>query len=243
MLLRTELLRRRRAVNREQVTVMTDHPFWEEPEQVERFAGREPDHRLAKLIARYAEPRKIRVLDIGCAGGRNTELLAARLFDVFAIDSSAAMVERTRERVAAILGEDEATRRVRRASMEDLSAFESAAFDLVVALGVFHAATRAKQWHAALAESVRVLAAGGLMLVSVFSQKTDLTGSGVKPVPGETNVYDGLPSGRHYLVGAEELDAEFARRGLTPVEPTETVVVPLETGQRVTVNAVYRKAG
>ncbi len=220
---------------------MDDNRFWEEEEQVERFAAREPDHRLVALIEGYDTPAKTRVLDIGCAGGRNTDLLASRGFDVFAIDASAAMVKHTRQRVAAILGDAEAQRRVRRAAMDDLSEFASSSFDLVVALGVFHSATSNPEWQRALSEAVRVLAPGGLMLVSVFSSKTDMTGQGITPVPGEPNVYEGLPSGRHYLVGGEVLDREMAGRGLEPVEPTATVTVPLDPGQRVTVNALYRK--
>jgi SAM-dependent methyltransferase len=220
---------------------MIESPFWEEQEQVERFAAREPDHRLLALVERYEDPSATRVLDIGCAGGRNVELLASRGFDVFAVDISAAMVRRTRERAAAVFGEEEARRRVRRATMEDLSEFETGDFDLVVALGVFHVATTGKQWHNALSEAARVLAPGGIMLVSVFSNKTNPTGKGITPVEGEPNIYEGLRSGRHYLVGPEALDAEMARRGLMPVEKTDTVVVPLESGQRVTINAVYRK--
>lgn len=219
---------------------MDNRQFWEEQEQVERFAARDPDHRLVKLIEGYHDPPRTRVLDIGCAGGRNADFLASRGFDLFAVDASSAMIQRTRERVAAVLGKKEAQRRVRRATMEDLSEFESANFDLIIALGVFHIATTRKQWHGALSEAARVLAPGGLMLVSVFGNRTNPTGKGITPVPGEPNVYEGLSSGRHYLVGPEELDAEMARRGLETVEPTETVVVPLESGQRVTINALYR---
>ncbi len=219
-----------------------DHKqFWEEKEQVERFAARDPDHRLLALLEKYTDPAGTRVLDIGCAGGRNEVPLASRGFDVFAIDVSAAMVQRTRERVASILGGEETRRRVLRTSMEDLSAFETGDFDLVIALGVFHIATTGEQWHGALSEAARVLAPGGLMLVSVFGNRTDPTGKGITPVPGEPNVYEGLRSGRHYLVGPEEMDAEMARRGLEPVELTDTVVVPLESGHRVTINGLYRK--
>jgi SAM-dependent methyltransferase len=220
---------------------MNNRQFWEDQEQVERFAAREPDHRLLEMLESYADPAGTRVLDIGCAGGRNEVLLASRGFDVFAVDISAAMVQRTRERVASILGEKEALRRVRRASMDDLSDFESASFDVVIALGVFHIATTNRQWHGAVSEAARVLAPGGLMLVSVFSSRTDPTGQGITPVSGEPNVYEGLRSGRHYLVEADELDADMARRGLEPAEPTDTVVVPLESGRRVTINGLYRK--
>src|SRR5262249_40561030 len=88
-------------------------PFWESPENVARFAAREPDVRLAELIPTYAKPRDVRVLDLGCAAGRNAVLLASKGFDVEAVDSSSAMVAKTRERLAPVLGEAEAERRVR----------------------------------------------------------------------------------------------------------------------------------
>ncbi len=220
---------------------MNDSDYWEAEERVERFAAREPDHRLLGLIEQYSDPPKVRVLDIGCAGGRNTELLALRAFDVFAIDGSRAMVACTRERVALILDKSEATRRVQHGRMEDLSRFPSGDFHLVVALGVFHSASTAEQWISSLDEAVRVLAEGGLLLVSVFSPRTDLTGNGIVPVPGQRYLYDGLTTERHYLVEADELDGEMMQRGLERVGPTDTVVVPLDPGRRVTVNGLYRK--
>jgi SAM-dependent methyltransferase len=222
---------------------MNDSDFWEAEDRVERFAAREPDRRLLALIEQFSDPSIVRVLDIGCAGGRNTELLAARGCDVFAIDRSLAMVRRTRDRVASILGNTEATRRVQNGCMEDLSRFASGDFHLVVALGVFHSAATSEQWTSSLDEAVRVLTADGLLLVSVFSPRSDLTGDGITPTPGERHLYDGLTTERHYLVEADILDSEMIKRGLSPAEPTDTVFVPLDKGRRVTVNGLYRKRG
>ncbi|MBT8461278.1 MAG: methyltransferase domain-containing protein, partial [Gemmatimonadetes bacterium] len=85
--------------------------FWETEEAVERFTGKQPDVRLLELLQGYPEPGNVRVLDVGCAAGRNTLVLAELGFDVYAIDSSVPMVGRTRERVAGVLGPDEAERR------------------------------------------------------------------------------------------------------------------------------------
>lgn len=217
--------------------------FWEEAEQVERFAARDPDKRLVAMLVGYEEPASVRVLDIGCAGGRNAELLARHGFDVHAIDTSHAMVERTRQRVAAIIGDDEAGRRVTVASMDNLSAFADGSFQLVVALGVYHNAQSREQWDAALAESARVLAPWGRLLTSNFSPRTDPDGDGrVKAVVGSPGVYAGLRSGLHILCEAAEIDADMRRHGLLPVAETETVVVALERGARVTVNGLYQKA-
>ncbi len=221
---------------------MPNNDFWEQPEMVNRFADLEPDHRLLPLVDEFAEPASVRALDIGCAGGRNTELLAARGFDLHAIDISSAMVARTRERVAAIVGAAEAERRVVAGSMDDLSAFPSANFALIVALGIYHSARNRAMWERSLDETARVLAPSGLLLVAHFAPRTDPMGDGTRPVDGEPGLYDGLPSGRHLFVDVAELDAAAAKRGLTPERPSELVEKKSEKGLRVTVNALYRKA-
>ncbi len=215
--------------------------FWESSEQVDRFAGREPDERLLRLIESTDHPAHVRVLDLGCAAGRNTVVLAERGFDVHAIDSSSAMVERTRSRVAAVLGSDAAKERVRLGRMERLNEFESASFHLVVALGVYHNATCREEWERAVSETERVLLPGGLALVASFSPRSDPSGDGLRPVPGAPHVYEGFEAGRMYLLEAGELDAEMARHGLLPAVTTETVEAPTACGRRVTVNGLYRK--
>ena len=216
--------------------------FWDSAENVERFAAREPDVRLTELIGEYGDPSKTHVLDLGCAGGRNTVLLAGKGFDVEALDASPAMVAKTRERLAAILGAGEAQRRVRVGRMDDLSTAADASFDLVVALGLYHCAQNRAEWDRALAETARVLRPGARLLVSVFTPETDLTGRGIRPVPGEPDVYEGFDSGGHHvLVDAAGLDREMARFGLEPVEATRTARPKVETGRRVSANGLYRK--
>lgn len=215
--------------------------IWEADESVEKFARRDPDLRLLEILDDPATPAPLRVLDLGCAAGRNTAALAARGLDFQAVDGSRAMVAHTRKRVAAILGESEAERRVRRGRMDDLSDYAEAVFDLVVALGIYHCASSRAEWRRTLDETARVLAPGGLLLVSAFTPETDLHGTGIQPIPGEPNVYSGFSSGRTYLVDAPILDAAMARRRLEPVVPSRTVRVDLENGRRVVVNALYRK--
>lgn len=216
--------------------------FWDSAENVERFAAREPDVRLTELLRAYDEPAKIRVLDLGCAGGRNAVLLAGKGFDVEALDASPAMVAKTRERLAAILGGAEAERRVRVGRMDDLAACGDARFDLVVALGLYHCAQSRAEWDRALSETARVLKAGGRLLVSVFTPETDLTGGGIRAVPGEPDVYEGFESdSRHVLVDAARLDRDLGRFGLTPLEPTRTARPKADKGRRVSANGLYRK--
>jgi SAM-dependent methyltransferase len=166
--------------------------------------------------------------------------LAEKGFDVEALDASPAMVARTRERAAAIVGPEEAARRVRVGRMDDLSWFPDGVFDIVLGLGIYHCAQSRAEWDRALAESTRVLKAGGRLLVSVFTPETDLTGGGIRAIPGEPGVYEGFDSGgRHVLVHADELDREMARFGLVPAEPTRTARPKVETGRRVSANGLY----
>ncbi len=215
--------------------------MWEEPESVAKFAARDPDVRLLEQLDGYEEPAAVRVLDLGCAGGRNSEVLARRGFDLQALDGSRAMVAHTRSRLAAVLGEEPVARRVRHGRMDDLSRFADASFDLVVALGIYHCAASRAEWDAALAETARVLRDGGRLLVALFTPGTDLTGKGIHQVPGEPYLYDGLPSGRAFLVDGPTLDAEMGRFGLIPTVPSRTVRVETGPGHRVVVNALYRK--
>ena len=151
------------------------------------------------------------------------------------------MVAETHRRLAPLLGEAEAASRVRVGRMDDLGWAPGASFDLVVALGVYHCAQSRAEWNRSLSETARVLAPGGRLLVSVFTPETDLTGSGIAPVPGEPHVYEGFKSGRSVLVDSSTLDAELARHGLSCVVPTALARRNVEVGRRVSANGLYVK--
>jgi cyclopropane fatty-acyl-phospholipid synthase-like methyltransferase len=210
---------------------------------VERFASREPDHRLARLAAMYALPSRVRALDLGCAGGRNAVLLARLGFRVTALDSSRAMVVETRRRLAEIVGDTEASSQVRKAGMDSLEGVADASVDLFVALGIFHQAESEAEWNRALAEARRVCARGAWMLAACFTDESDPHGTGLLPVAGEPHIFEGLEARRVHLVSADVLDREMAQHGFLPVMPTETVRVPVEGGgRRVTANSLYVRA-
>lgn len=217
-------------------------PRWESAEVVEQFGNREPDERLAALLDTEDDPASLRVLDLGCAAGRNAALLAERGCDLHAIDLSAAMVRATIERLVPILGDEEARRRVSRGAMTDLSSFDDGTFDLVVALGVYHQARSLDEWNRAIAASARVLRPGGRLLSAQFGPGTDLTGEHGQQIHSEEPVHlirEGSPA---ILLPSEELDQRMQSHGFEPVIPTQTVERPHDQdGRRITINALYRK--
>ena len=187
------------------------------------------------------QPRTLHVLDIGCAGGRNSVWLVEAGFDVHAVDASQAMIAKTRERLAPLLGSTEAERRVLNTRMDDLAMFDDNSFDLALALGVFQEAQSEAVWHAAVSEAARVLKTGAQLLVAHFSPDSDPTGKGLNLVAEEQHLYTGFPGHPRTLLYADEIDAWMARHGLEPLEPTESVRVTFEKGYRTTVNGLYRK--
>ena len=215
--------------------------FWERAETVNRFAEREPDHRLAGLVDGL-KPSSLRVLDVGCAAGRNTLWLAAQGADIYAVDASAAMVAKTRERLSGLLGR-EAEARVQHGGMEDLHRFTDDSFDMVLGLGIYQQAQSKQQFQQALAESARVLKVGGLCLVANFGPDSQPQGVVLRTIEGEGDTYTGFmaDAARMVLLSAPDLDKAFAQVNLFPKVPTETVRRVTSLGYRTTVNALYQK--
>lgn len=214
---------------------------WNDPERVRCFASRDPDHRLVPLVDALPDPQGVRVLDLGCAGGRNTVFLAERGLDLFALDAAEAMVAETRARVAGVLGEAQAERRVVQGLMTDLSRWADETFQLVVALGVYHQAQSEAEWFEALAETERVLAYGGRVLVSSFAPGTGKSNEPLELVEGTRFLYEGMHDDHLCLRDADGLDADFAELGFVPETPTCIVERVVEEKRRVTVNALYEK--
>lgn len=215
--------------------------FWDRPEIVERFAERPPDDRLRAFIEAMdvAGLPSFRVLDLGCAGGRNTRFLAERGVDVHAVDASPAMVDRTRARVAEVLGPSEAEERVVMGSMSHLGRFDDHSLDLVVALGVIQSAQSLREWDRTLSEIARVLRPGGRVLVANFAPDSRPEGRPLEERAGTRHVFLWRDRRPMVLMDAAEHDDAFAAHGFHPVEDTETVRVSTKGGYRFTVNAFY----
>ena len=189
---------------------------------IQKCAGLDPDRRLNELMKRYPVPGSVRVLDLGCAAGRNTEVLVRQGFDTLAIDISDGAIEATRDRIIPLLGVEDSRRRVFCARMDDLSFADDGAFDLILALGIYQFAQSQNEWLRALDETGRVMRPGGRCLVANAAP-----GTGLKERPGRVKgtrfVYEWFNSVRTCFLSSEELDLEFQRIDLLPETPSRTV--------------------
>lgn len=128
-----------------------------------------------------------KVLDIGCGGGRNTEMLINLGFDVFACDFYQGMVRTTKNRLIKKGFKSKfVAGRIKKASMTELP-YDSNNFDIVLCHGVYHNAQSLEEFDCALEESARVLKMGGHLYFNIFT--SDLIAEDFKNVDGQSNVY------------------------------------------------------
>lgn len=220
---------------------MKNIDFWEQQQQVERFAALEPDLRLLEILKTYQNPEKIKVFDLGCAGGRNSYILAEKGFDFYSIDSSKAMVKKTRERVSKYIGTEKAKERVTINFIDNLSIFPSENFDLIIAIGIYHNAINMSHWQKTIKESNRVLKKGGQVLISSISPKSKIRGREFVPVKNKKHIYEGVSSGRLLLLTAEEIEKKMTSLGFLPVVPAKISKTKTDRGIRVMINSHYYK--
>lgn len=146
--------------------MMTKQAFWNDPKVVRTFAGLKAPLYWEEFFSKLSNSRDIRVLDLGCGGGRITVMLWEKGFDVYACDYSPAMVGATRKRISELTGKahDE---KIFRVDMKQLP-FEDGAFTHVVANGVYHNADSEKEVEGAFGETARVLERGGTLCLNMF---------------------------------------------------------------------------
>jgi ubiquinone/menaquinone biosynthesis C-methylase UbiE len=218
---------------------MSNKNFWEDANHVENFTAKAADHRLVELVKQYPSPKNIKVLDLGCAAGRNTIFLAESGFDVWAVDSSKAMIEKTQNSLAPFLDSDEIEKRIKVRKMDNISWAENNSFDLIIALGILHNAQSEDEFNKSLSESQRILKLDGKLLVANFSPGTNLPNMNLVKESG--HIWNDKRHGNLYLLTATELDEKMKEFVFFPVTKTVTVEKLLVDGKRVTVNALYEK--
>lgn len=217
--------------------------FWNNPEMARRMGDRPADHRFTALLAEV--PGIANVLDVGCAGGRNTHFAASRGLDVYAFDLMPVMVDATRTRLEDHVGADEAHRRVWQGSADDPAAWDrvpAGELDLVLFLGVLQDLPNAGAFKAALSLAARALKPGGHVLTANFEASSNPDGFPLEQVDGLPYAYRGFggPDRQMIMPDKDTLDAWFKDAGFETASPTVVAEAGTEKGARRTVNAHHR---
>lgn len=152
-----------------------------------------------------------RALDLGCGAARNAGPLAELGWTVTGTDLSWPMLTAAAERARQI---GDAGRLDAVAAPMDCLPLRDAAFDLVIAHGIWNLARSAIEFRGAVREAARVAKPGALLFVFTFSRHT--FGPDVAPVPGEPFVFTQFSGQPQCFLSDDQLIAELADGGFSP---------------------------
>lgn len=184
---------------------------WEDPRTVAGFVSGSPNEQLIAYALRFLDPsRVVRCLDLGCGAARNALPLAAMGVHVTGTDLSMPMIDAARERAR----REGPTLPVEfiHAPMAPLP-FEDAAFDLIVAHGIWNLARSGAEFRAAISEAARVARPGAGLFVFTFSRHT--LADDATPDADETFVFSSWNGEPQCFLSEAQLVDELAHAGFT----------------------------
>ncbi len=162
---------------------------------------------------------RMRVLDVGCGGGRNLIYFLRSGYDVCAVDQSREAIAQVRA-IASTLATPLPVDNFRVEPVEKMS-FADETFDVVISSAVLHFAKDEEQWQSMLREMWRVLKPGGIF----FARLASSIGIEEKVEHLQGRRYH-LPDGSdRFLVDEEMLLATTESLRGEWLEPLKTVVV------------------
>ncbi len=133
------------------------------------------DDHVVDFIKYYNFEKNLKVLDCGCADGRNSEYLINEGYEVTGVDFSQTVIERTQKRLPKgkfITGD-----------IRKLDKIESNSFDILIDAGALHV-NFPKDIISIIEEYHRILKPSGKMFIRVFN-KNDDTPNPIFPVNAE----------------------------------------------------------
>src|SRR3989338_1871203 len=131
--------------------------FWNKRSTIKWFKNYPYSEYWVSFFKSHQGKKTAKVLDLGCGGGRNIEMLINFGYDVYACDKYGGMVAQTRLRLRGMgIDLERARERVMRQSMIKLS-YSNNYFDIILSHGVYHNATSMTEFEHSIAESSRVL--------------------------------------------------------------------------------------
>ncbi|MFY9493534.1 MAG: class I SAM-dependent methyltransferase [Minisyncoccia bacterium] len=216
-----------------------EHGFWNNPKVVKEFYNAEASPYWRDFLCGLKEPFSYRALDLGCGGGRNTELLVKKGFDTWACDFYELMLKATRRRIGILMGASEARKRIIKASMLNLP-FENGCFDIVIANGIYHNTNSIDEFTRAVKETSRILKKGGFLCLNVFYR--GIIAPELKEIKSSKHTFI-TPGGLHLtLIGKREVLRILTDFNIMPQGKIAVYKREVSTGVRSVLRGVFRKS-
>lgn len=149
--------------------------YWHQKTVVNTFTNDRPSVALSRFLNKLSNHKLITILDLGCGGGRNTEMIFKKGFQIYACDNSTAMVKQTIKRMGKFIPGNIVGSYIKKATMIKLP-YKSNFFDVVVSNGVFHNATSMNMLKKTIEETCRVLKNKGKLYLNIFYEFRNTTG-------------------------------------------------------------------
>ena len=133
---------------------------WKNPSKERKL---QDDH-VVDFIKYYNFEKNLKVLDCGCADGRNSEYLINQGFEVTGVDFSQTVIERTQKRLTKgkfLVGD-----------IRKLDEIEENSFDFLIDAGAFHV-NYPQDTLSIIKEYHRILKPSGKMFIRVFNKDDD----------------------------------------------------------------------
>lgn len=144
--------------------------FWNDEEITKYFAAKPADPRVKARLEMVEVSKEKVILDLGCGGGRHSELVLQLGFSLRSIDVNPQMIEFTRSRIKTYVKDVNLGEIVSYGSIESLPYLDEL-FDGIVTTGVLHQAKDLEEYKVTINELSRVLKPGGFITLNIFTNR------------------------------------------------------------------------
>lgn len=142
--------------------------YWNSHWVVEEFVNSKTPEYWQEYFSSIHNSSRLKVLDLGCGGGRNSRMLAERGFDFEACDLHLEMINATKKVLLPFFSVDELENIVIQANMLQLP-YSNNTFDYVISNGIYHNTSSVSEFEQAIVETGRILKPFGRLCMNVFT--------------------------------------------------------------------------
>lgn len=215
----------------------SEEEYWNDSEIVSFFSKCPPPEYWVEFFDGIENKKNIKVLDMGCGGGRNTLFLLKKGFDVSSCDLHVEMVKETRRRVKDLLPSCEVQDKIIQGNMLDLP-YEDGEFDIILSNGIFHNVSCKNEFEIAINEASRVLKKNGLICLNMFT--ADIVDDSLIE-SGSESIYITLNNIDMMLIHSEEIMDKLREYSIEPFADIKKYNREVFTGERSVLRGIFIK--